>query len=1126
MPGEPIEELVIQIRSDDKDALASLDTLIDTLERLKSVSVGISGSASARLDRIVQSVENMDGLDTDKLFELGDGLEKLAAIKDIGHSTTANRLIKIAGAIEGLSDVDMTKLTELGDALAMLRGSNGAVQMPVIGTGNMATEAEDTENALRGTEDTLNRIAGEASGAAGSIGDAAGESQDAAGSATEWQNALSGAVNELERAQGSVKGIELERLQRESEALEMKLAAVRNEIEKIGNDGKESKKLANLNLQAIRLERQIDAVNSKMEELSKGEASQGNPMGDYAQSRIIAGFTGNNGALLVLAKMHPLLAITLGLSLKLGKALLAIHHTLLKISFKVATLPFAAVHSFLSRITSALSNLWRMAKRRVLYRALNALISAISEAFKEGTQNVYAYSNLLGGTLAGSLDRIATSFLYLKNSVGAAVAPVINSLAPIIDAIIDRFVALLNIINQVMAALSGSSTWTRAKKYTTTYADETGKSAKSAKNALDELKKSVLGIDELNQLQDNKDNSGSGGGGGAGDALDYSQMFEEATVASNIKDFIERLKQEAENGDWEGVGRIIGGKINDVVQKIDERIKWDNVGEKIKTRIQKIGDILYGVFDETNWGNIGTTLADGFNTVLYSIDLALDQFDRLDTAKHLGEMLNGIIDGIDTDQLGATFERIILGGLQWLIDFIDTTEFDDLAVKIGKAFGDMDWEGIKTKLGELFKEAFTTAFEMVIAFLESSGAYDTVRRIWNAFITAVSLAISSNPLLGPLGGIIGASLSKLYLPAVEISEEKGEEAGDAYVDGVGDSLTSRNLKRTTMNNLFRGVIIGDPFKVGEETGKKAGNGTVEGLEDSLNDPPESVLQAGDKLLTNVLGTDKSKTAGLRAGNAMQTGLGNSFTASGNQTITSKYATWSDNTFLDSVGTEKGKSIGNSTITAVANAFTGTSTVVKSAFSAWEDRNLPDSEAKAKGKDLATTTISAISGTFAYNAASIAIGSLFTGGYSAGQTLAKDVIQGLKDKIKAANVTFKTETTVTGTGIYSKLVATQEQYATGGYPSEGELFIAREAGPELVGSIGGRTAVANNDQIVEAVSDGVYAANVEQNAILREQNDILRAILANEGNDPLTADAVLSVLGRWNKRAGVSVVPVG
>lgn len=49
------------------------------------------------------------------------------------------------------------------------------------------------------------------------------------------------------------------------------------------------------------------------------------------------------------------------------------------------------------------------------------------------------------------------------------------------------------------------------------------------------------------------------------------------------------------------------------------------------------------------------------------------------------------------------------------------------------------------------------------------------------------------------------------------------------------------------------------------------------------------------------------------------------------------------------------------------------------------------------------------------------------------------------------------------------------YATGGFPSMGEMFIAREAGPELVGRIGSRSTVANNDQIVTAVSEGVYAA---------------------------------------------------
>ena len=77
-----------------------------------------------------------------------------------------------------------------------------------------------------------------------------------------------------------------------------------------------------------------------------------------------------------------------------------------------------------------------------------------------------------------------------------------------------------------------------------------------------------------------------------------------------------------------------------------------------------------------------------------------------------------------------------------------------------------------------------------------------------------------------------------------------------------------------------------------------------------------------------------------------------------------------------------------------------------------------------------------------------------------------------------------------------------QYAGGTLSAaQGELFVAREAGPELVGSIGGHSAVMNNDQIVSSVAygveSGVRGAMAEQNAILRSQNNILTQILAKE-----------------------------
>ena len=49
------------------------------------------------------------------------------------------------------------------------------------------------------------------------------------------------------------------------------------------------------------------------------------------------------------------------------------------------------------------------------------------------------------------------------------------------------------------------------------------------------------------------------------------------------------------------------------------------------------------------------------------------------------------------------------------------------------------------------------------------------------------------------------------------------------------------------------------------------------------------------------------------------------------------------------------------------------------------------------------------------------------------------------------------------------------YAAGGFPDTGQLFLARESGPEMVGRIGTRTAVANNDQISSAIAAAVAPA---------------------------------------------------
>lgn len=75
-----------------------------------------------------------------------------------------------------------------------------------------------------------------------------------------------------------------------------------------------------------------------------------------------------------------------------------------------------------------------------------------------------------------------------------------------------------------------------------------------------------------------------------------------------------------------------------------------------------------------------------------------------------------------------------------------------------------------------------------------------------------------------------------------------------------------------------------------------------------------------------------------------------------------------------------------------------------------------------------------------------------------------------------------------------------RFEMGGFPEHGQMFIAREAGPELVGQIGSRTAIANNDQIVTSVAGGVREANEDLISVARSiAREVVRAIQEKDSN---------------------------
>ena len=99
-------------------------------------------------------------------------------------------------------------------------------------------------------------------------------------------------------------------------------------------------------------------------------------------------------------------------------------------------------------------------------------------------------------------------------------------------------------------------------------------------------------------------------------------------------------------------------------------------------------------------------------------------------------------------------------------------------------------------------------------------------------------------------------------------------------------------------------------------------------------------------------------------------------------------------------------------------------------------------------------------------------------------------------------------------------------ADGGLVDAGQMFIAREAGPELVGNIGRQTAVANNDQIVDGIAKGVSSANSESNMLLREQNSLLREMLERETGVYLDGKEISKSVERHQRERGRVLVTGG
>ena len=671
--------------------------------------------------------------------------------------------------------------------------------------------------------------------------------------------------------------------------------------------------------------------------------------------------------------------------------------------------------SKVKQTTSGMGQLFSSLKHIAMYRAIRFFFAQLTAAMKEGIQNLYMYSSLMGGTFKGSMDSLATSFQYLKNSMGAMVAPLINMIAPAVDALIDKFAALLNIVNQFFARLSGATTFTKAKKAAASYGDSISGAGKSAKKAAKDIKDATVGIDELNIISQ-KDSSGSGSG-----SKNYGDMFETVPIDSSISEFTDKLKAALDAGDWKTLGTLLGEKFNEIVDSID----WSGIGHKIGYGLNGAIQTAYWFLKTADFKNLGN---------------------------HIAELLNGAMEEIDFTYLG----RLLVRGVTVALDFM-----------IG-LLGGLNWSLVGKSIGDFFKGAFNEAQEWIASYNWNKMGKDLWENL-KACIKGIDFAGVAQSFFKLLGSALAAAVSFIagfvqgiweditgyfqeYLTNDDGTKKCGLDWVAGLLEGIWDGI--KNIGKWIKENVFDPFIDGfkecfgihSPSTVMKEMGGYVVEGFLQGLNKFSEIAGKVKEWAGKVIEWFTKGEDGKgivehfKEIGGNIVSGFKDKVGGTYTTvkSNVTTWASKVKDWFSNNSFGGVNSDTFSTFANNTIegfrTKVGSAYTNTKTNVttwaskvkewftNSSFGGVNSTNFQTFAGnviegfRTKVGSAYTTTKSNMV-TWATNVKEWFTNSGFGGVNSANfQTFANNVVTGFKDKIGSAYVNTKSNMTTWATNV--------------------------------------------------------------------------------------------------------------
>lgn len=700
-----------------------------------------------------------------------------------------------------------------------------------------------------------------------------------------------------------------------------------------------------------------------------------------------------------------------------------------------------------SRATGKLEQFFNSIVRIAMYRLIRFALKIISDALKEGIGNLYQYDKAFGGDFAKSMDSLATSFLFLKNSLAAMVAPIITSLAPALSLILDIVAHIANLIGFIFALLSGATTFKKAIRVQTEYAE----AIDDTTEANERLRKSLLGVDEINALQ-----APTQTGGGA---ISPSPLitFEEVEIPPWLSYVTKTVAAIAIGfASWRISSNLIKG-----VSKLSKTTKIIlGLVMAIFGALLFVEGVAEALTEGLNWGNLTKML---LGAALFAGGLAI--------------------------AFGKVFGAV---GLLF----------------IGIAFLILGFKSL-IETGELTAEALTA---IEIGLLAIGGAISLLTGSW------IPLLVT-----GIIGGIV--ALVKLIVD--------NWEAIKAWFVGVGEWI---------YNNII--LPVGDFFVELWEDIKEFGIWAWEGIKSVWETVStwfdESVIQPVCKFFKGLWESVSGffvdlwisiKIAWKRVANwfdenVIQPIVG--FFKGLWESVSGFFVDlWED---IKDVWETVATWFDDNVIQPIVGFFTGLWEDVSGIFvDLWEGiKGVWNTAATWFDEHVIQPIVGFFEGLWE------GIKGVINGILAGVEAVVNGFVAAINWIIDGLNkISFDVPDWVPGIGgktlgfnIKHVAEVSLPRLEKGGLVNAGQLFIANEAGPELVGQYGNKSAVMNNEQIVRSVSDGVYAANAEQTALIREQNNLLREMVGLLASGENGGTDLLSAVQRMNRRAGKTLIPLG